>query len=216
MAFNAYENTVLMDDHTVSFDKVPEEGDRVNGVRRIGKRWDEVKGDLDGLAGIKLQKPDIEDLFGHLVKSKTHAVMFELVLTKAEFRLDVQVGNASFKQGSVRVPSDLEDYRNFLATLNGWSTSGRDIVPDAAFKKWNADNPKAPAKPPQYKDYDEMLKKSKSDADAFRAWAKKSNSKADKAFKAYDDTAKAKSNDPARAAAVKGLNDSLKDYYKSF
>mgnify|MGYP000110709500 CR=1 FL=1 len=74
--------------------------------------------------------------------------MFELVLTKAEFRLDVQVGNASFKQGSVRVPSDLEDYRNFLATLNGWSTSGRDIVPDAAFKKWNADNPKAPAKPP--------------------------------------------------------------------
>ncbi len=215
MGFSAYENTALVDDRTVSFDKVPEEGDRTNGVRRIGKRWDELKSDLDGLSGIKLQKPDIEDLFGHLVKSKTHAVMFELVLTKSEFRLDVQVGNATFKQGSVRVPSDLEQYRNFLSSLNGWSTSERNIVPDAAFKKWNTENPKGPAKPPQYKDYDEMLKKSKSDADAFREWAKK-NTKANKAFADHDKTAKAKATDPARAAAVKAIDESLKDYYKSF
>jgi hypothetical protein len=215
MGFNAYENRVLLDDHTASFDKVPEEADRVNGVRRIAKRWDALKSDLDGLAGLKLQKPDFEDLFGHLVKSKSHAVMFELVLTKSELRLDVVVGNASFKQGSVRVPSDQEDYRNFLSLLNGWSTSGRDIVPDADFKKWSADNPKGPAKPPPYKDYDEMLKKSKSDAAAFREWAKK-NGKAGKAFADYDKTAKATPTDPARAAAVKAVNESLKDYYKSF
>ena len=215
MSFSAYENTALMDDRTVSFDKVPEEADRSNGVRRIAKRWDEVKSDLEGLGGIKLQKPDVEDLFSHLVKAKTHAVMFELVLTKSEFRLDVQVGNATFRQGSTRVPSELEDYRNFLSLLNGWSTSERNIVPDAVFKKWNADNPKAPAKPPEYKDYDEMLKKSKSHADAFRDWAKK-NSKAAKAFADYDKSAKAKPTDPARAAAVKAVNDSLKDYYKSF
>ena len=48
MSFSAYENTVLIDDHTVSFDKVPEEADRANGVRRIGKRWDEVKSDRSG------------------------------------------------------------------------------------------------------------------------------------------------------------------------
>lgn len=215
MGFSAYENTVLLDDRTASFDKVPDEGDRVNGVRRIAKRWDEVKSDLDGLAGIKLQKPDFDALFSQLVKSKTHAVMFELVLTKSEFRLDVVVGNASFKQGSVRVPSDLEEYRNFLSLLNGWSTTGRDIVPDADFKKWIADNPKGPTKPPQYKDYDEMLKKSKSDAAAFREWAKK-NGKASKAFADYDKTAKSKPTDPARVAAVTAVNESLKDYYKSF
>lgn len=215
MGFTAYENSVLLDDHTASFDKVPEEADRVNGVKRIAKRWDGVKSDLDGLAGIKLQKPDFDALFTQLIKSKTHAVMFDLVLTKSELRLDVVAGNATLKQGSVRVPSDLEEYRNFLALLNGWSTTGRDIVPDADFKKWNADNPKAPAKPPVYKDYDEMLKKSRSDADAFRAWAKK-NGKASKAFADYDKTAKAKPTDPARAAAVKAVNDALKDYYKSF
>lgn len=215
MAFSAYENSVLLDDHTVSFDKVPAEADRVNGVRRIAKGWDGVRSDLDGLAGIKLQKPDFDALFSQLVKSKTHAVMFDLVLTKSELRLDVVVGNASFRQGSVRAPSDLEEYRNFLALLNGWSTSGRDIVPDAEFKKWNADNPKGPAKPPQYKDYDEMLKKSRSDAEAFRNWARK-NGKASKAFADYDKTAKSKPTDPARAAAVKAVNESLKDYYKSF
>lgn len=215
MAFTFYENTALIDDRLISFDKAPEEGDRTNGVRRISKGWEAVKSDLDGLGGIKLQKPDAEDLFSHLVKSKTHAVIFELVLTKSEFRLDVQVGNATFKQGSVRVPTELEEYRNFLGLLNGWSTGEHNIVPDADFKKWNADNPKAPAKPPPYKDYDEMLKKSKSDADAFRAWAK-TNSKAGKAFADVDRTAKAKPTDPARAAAVKAINESLKDYYKSF
>ncbi len=97
MGFNAYENRATIDDHVVSFDKVPTEADRVNGVRRITKGWEGVKGEVDGLGGLKLSKPDVEDLFSHLVKEQSHAVIFELVLTKSDFRLDVIVGNATFK-----------------------------------------------------------------------------------------------------------------------
>lgn len=212
MAFSPYVNTATIDDHLVSFDKVPTEADRSTAVKRIAKGWDAVKADVDGLGGLKLQKPDFDDLVNHLVKANSHAVIFELVLTKSEFRLNVEAGNATIKAGAVAVPGGLEDYRNFLGALNGWSTSEHNIVPDADFKKWNADNPKAP---PQYKDYEEMQKKSKSDSDAFRAWAKK-NAKANKAFADLDKTAKAKPGDPARAAAMKAVNESLKDYYKSF
>jgi len=215
MGFNAYENRATIDDHVVSFDKVPTEADRVNGVRRITKGWEGVKGEVDGLGGLKLSKPDVEDLFSHLVKEQSHAVIFELVLTKSDFRLDVIVGNATFKQGTARVPSELEEYRNFLSNLNGWSSGDHNIVPDSDWKKWNTDNPKAPAKPPVYKDFDEMQKKSKSDADAFRTWAK-ANSKHKNAFAEYDKVAKAKDADPAKQKAVKAVNDALKDYYKSF
>ena len=173
-----------------------------------------MKSDLDGLAGLKLVKPDFDSLADALIKSRTHAVMFELVLTKTEFRLDVQISNVTVRAGKVSVPSHLEEYRNFLGLLNGWSSPGRDIVPDADFKKFNASNPKKPAKP-SYKDFDEMAKKSKADVDAFRTWAK-GNSNAKKAFDALDKTAKAKPTDPARAAALKAINDSLKDYYKTF
>jgi hypothetical protein len=214
MGFNQFENKVLVDDWTVSFDKAPQPDDKPNMVRRITKGWDSVKSDLDGLAGLKLVKPDVDALADTLVKSKTHAVMFELVLTKSEFRLDVEAGDLTVKAGKVAVPSDLEDYRNFLANLNGWSTSGRDIVPDADFKKFNDNNPKRPAKP-TYKDFDEMAKKSKTDVDAFRTWAK-GNSSAKKAFEAIDKTAKAKPSDPARVAALKAINDALKEYYKTF
>lgn len=50
-----------------------------------------------------------------------------------------------------------------------------------------------------------MVKKSKSDLDAFRDWAK-TNSNAKKAFSEIDETAKAKPNDPARVAALKAIN----------
>jgi hypothetical protein len=212
MAITYFENSVMVDDWTVSFDKVPQEADKENVLRRIQKGWDTVKSDLQGLGGIKLQKPDFEALANTLIKSGTHAVIYELVLTKSEFRLDIEVGNVKFKSGSVNVPSDLEEYRSFLSNLNGWSTSNRDIVPDAAFKDFNAKNPK---KPPEYKDYDEMAKKSKTDLEAFRKWAG-TNSSAKKALAEVDKTAKAKPNDPARMAAMKAINASLKDYYKSF
>jgi len=214
MSFAPYENTVEIDDHTVSFDKVPTAADKENVVRRITKQWDGVMSDLNGLGGIKLSKPDIGAVADALIKSGTHAVIFELVLTKAEFRLDVEVTNTTWKAGSVRVPTELEEYRNFLSNLNGWSSPDHDIVPDAAFKKFNADNPKKPPKP-SYKTFEEMEKKSKADVDAFRAWAK-GNTNAKKAFEAVDKTAKAKPTDPARVAALKLINASLQDYYKTF
>ena len=214
MSFNFFENTAQLDEHLVSFDKVPLAADKVNVVKRIKKKWDDVMSDLNGLATIKLVKPDFDAVADALIKSGTHAVIFDLVLTKTEFRLDVIAGNVTWKAGSVKVPSDLEDYRNFLALLSGWSNADRNIVPDADFKKFNNSNPKRPPKP-TYKDFDEMAKKSKSDVDAFRAWAK-GNSTAKKAFEAIDKTAKAKPTDPARVAALKAINVSLQDYYKTF
>lgn len=214
MTFSYFENTAQLDEHLVSFDKVPLAADKDNVVKRIKKKWEGVMSDLNGLAGISLVKPDFDAVANALIKAGTHAVIFDLVLTKSEFRLDVIVGNTTWKAGSVKVPSDLEDYRGFLGLLNGWSTAERNIVPDADFKKFNNSNPKKPAKP-SYKDFDEMAKKSKADVDAFRAWAK-GNSKAKKAFEDIDKTAKAKANDPARLAALKAINVSLQDYYKTF
>jgi hypothetical protein len=214
MSFTYFENSAQLDEHLVSFDKVPSAADKDNVVKRIKKAWDGVMSDLNGLGGIRLVKPDFDAVADALIKSGTHAVMFEMVLTKSEFRLDVIAGNVTWKAGSAKVPSELEDYRNFLSLLNGWSTADRNIVPDADFKKFNASNPKKPAKP-AYKDFEEMAKKSKADVDAFRAWAK-GNGNGKKAFDAIDKTAKAKPTDPARVAALKAINASLQDYYKTF
>jgi hypothetical protein len=215
MSFSYFENTAEMDAWLVSFDKVPQPADKPNVLKRIAKSWDGVKSDLDGLAGIKLTKPDLDAVADALIKSGKHAVIFDLVLTKAEFKLNVEAGDVTFKAGSVRVPTELEEYRNFLASLNGWSTSERNIVPDGDFKSFNEKNPKKPQKPTEYKDFDEMVKKSKSDLEAFRNWAK-TNSSAKKAFADIDKTAKAKPTDPERVAALKAINASLRDYYKSF
>jgi hypothetical protein len=215
MSFSSFENTFMPDDWTVSFDKVPQAADKENVVNRVKKRWETVKSDLDGLSGLKLVKPDFDAVADALIKSGTHAVIFNMVLTKAEFRLDVEVGNVTFKAGSVKVPSDLEEYRTFLSNLNGWSNSDRNIVPDSDFKSFNDKNPKAPPKPKKYADFDELVKKSKDDLEAFRTWAK-ANSTAKKALDAIDKTAKSKPTDPARVDALKAINVSLKEYYKTF
>ena len=209
------QNTATMDDRLISFDKVPQEADKANVVKRIRKGWEGVVSDLDRLAGIKLAKADFEGLADALIKSKQHAVIFELVLTDTEFRLDVVIGNTTWKAGSVKVPTDLEAYRTFLATLNGWTTAERNIVPDADFKKFNDANPKKPPKP-TYKDFDEMVaKKNKADMDAFRAWAK-GNSKAKEAFKQIDATAKAKATDPKRKEAMTAINAAMQEWLKTF
>lgn len=215
MSISYFENSAEMDDWLVSFDKAPQPTDKPNVLRRIAKNWDGVKSDLDGLAGIKLTKPDLDAVADALIKSGKHAVIFDLVLTKAEFKLNVETGDVVFKAGSVRVPSDLEEYRTFLGNLNGWSMSSRNIVPDADFKSFNDKNPRKPPKPTEYKDFDEMVKKSKTDLAAFREWAK-TNSNAKKAFADIDKTAKAKPTDPARVAALKAINACLKEYYNSF
>lgn len=213
MSFTGIENSVTVDDWLISFDKVPTDSDddKANAERRIKKDWAAVKSDLDGLGGLKLSNPNFDTLVETLVASKQHAIIFELVLTKTEFRLDVEIGNTTVTEGKVKVPSDLEDYRNFLASLNGWSNNGRNIVPDSDFKKFNEKNPKKPT----WKDFEAMVKGSKSDTDTFKTWAK-TNAKAKKALDEYDKTAKLKSNDKARVAAVKAIDASYDDWLKTF
>ncbi len=212
MSFTLYENKASLDDYDISFDRVPTEetADKHNSENRINKGWAKVYSDLNGLSGLSLKKPDVDAIIESLIKANTHAVMFELVLTKAELRLDVTTGSVTWKAGTVRVPTSLEDYRTFLGNLNGWSTSTRNIVPDADFKKFNTDNPKKPT----FKTFDDIAK-NKDALAAFRKWAA-GNTNAKKAFEAIDKTAKAKPNDPARVAALKAINVSLQDYYKTF
>lgn len=212
MSITYFENEISVDDWLVSFDKAPQAADKVNVVNRLKKRWEEVRADLDGLGGLKLTKPDFDAVADALIKSGTHAVIFTLVLTKSEFRLDLEVDKTTFNAGKLRVPSGREEYRNLLSLLNGWSTGSRNIVPDADFRAFNDKHPK---KPTEYKDYDEMAKKSKADVDAFRKWSA-GNSAAKAAFAKIDKTAKAKPSDPARAEALKAINAALKEYYKSF
>ena len=213
MGCNTFDNTATLDDQLVSFDKVPTDADKVNVVKRISTKWAGVMSDLNGLGGLKLVKPNFDALADAVIREKTHAVIWEMVLTKTEFRLDIVVGNTTFKAGSVKVPTELEDYRNFLSLLNGWSNATRNIVPDADFKKYNADNPKKPAKP-TYKTYDEIAK-NKTDLAAFRTWAK-ANSKHKKAVEALDATEKLKASDSKRVDAVKLANTALQDYLKTF
>jgi hypothetical protein len=214
MAFTYFENSVGLDEHIVKYHYPPKPIDKPGELKRLKKSWEGVMSDLNGLNGISLTRPDFEMVVDTVIKTGTGAVMYQLVLTKTEFRLDVLVDKLSIKAGNVRLPSDLEEYRSFLGMLNGWSNSTRDIVPDADFKKFNTDNPKRPDKP-KAKDYDALVKLGKTQVDAFRSWAK-GNSNAKKAFDAIDKTAKAKPTDPARVAALKAINLSLQDYLKTF
>jgi hypothetical protein len=214
MACNTFENQVVLDDHTVKYPYPVKAENKPSELKRLKKSWEGVKSDLNGLAGISLGTPDFEVVVDAVIKSGTGAVHFELTLNKSEFRLDVLVDKLSLKAGSVKVPTELEAYRTFLSLLNGWSNPSRDIVPDADFKKFNADNPKRPEKP-KLKDYDDLVKKGKADMEAFRTWAK-GDSSAKKALEAIDKTAKAKPTDPARIAALKDINRALQAYLKTF
>ena len=171
-------------------------------VKRIKKNWVGVMSDLNGLANIELAKPDFDAVADALIKSGTHAVIFDLVLTKAEFQLGCHCRQHHLEGGQCEGPFGRRGVPHLPGALNGWSSADRNIVPDADFKKFNDSNRRKPAKP-TYKDFDEMAKKSKADVDAFRNWAK-GNSNAKKAFEAIDKTAKAKPNDPARLTADGG------------
>ncbi|MDQ2735405.1 MAG: hypothetical protein M3Y55_10540 [Pseudomonadota bacterium] len=181
----------------------------------LSKKWDKVKSDVDGQAGLKLKAPDFKALIEAMIKGKSHAIMFNLVLTKSEFRLDVEAGDTTVNAGKVAVPSDLEEYRNFLANLNGWSQGDHNLVPDSDFKAFNTKNPVPPPKP-SYKTYDELVKKNiKSEVEAFRTWAK-TNSVGKKAIEAIDKTAKAKPTDAPRVQALKDANAAWLLYLKTF
>ena len=219
MSFNAYENSVeAVNGWTLSYDKIPADTDidKGNAVRRLTKHWEEIKSDVDGLGGLKLQKPDYLALIEAMIKAKSHAIFFNLVLTKSEFRLDIEAGAITLKAGSVKAPSDLEEYRNFLAAISGWSQGDHNLVPESDRKAWNDKNPPPPPKPNKYKTYDDLMKKNiKSEVEDLRAWAK-GNSAGKKAMDVVDKTAKAKPTDPARVQALKDANTAYLAYLKTF
>ena len=214
MGFTYFENTAQLDDHLVSFDKAPQDADKDNVVKRITKKWDGVMSDLNGLAGIKLARPDFKAVADALIKSGTHAVIFDMVLTKSEFRLNVIVGKTTWMAGSVKVPTELEEYRNFLSLLNGWSNAAETSFRMRTSRSSTTATRRSP-RSPRTKTSTRVAKKNKPDVEAFRAWAK-GNGNGKKAFEAIDKTAKAKPTDPARVAAMKLINAALQDYYKTF
>ena len=211
MSCAKFTNSVMDDDWTVSFDKVPQTADKADAVARLKRGWDSVYPQLNGLFGLTLTKPDLEMLIDALTKANTHAVMFTLVLTTNDMHVELEAGKLTLIIGKVAVPSELEPYRNFLTHLHRWSAGGHDIVTDSDLQKYNKDNPPLPAK---YKDFDEMTKKNvPADVAAFRTWAK---AKKKAALDEIDKTAKAKATDPKRVAALKGINAALTEYQKSF
>ena len=109
------------------------------------------------------------------------------------------------------VPSDLEEYRDFLQALSNWNDTDT-LVSEKDFKDWSAKNPK---KPTVYKTFDEMVKKSKPDTEAFLKWAKL-QSAFKKLVEELAKTEKMKPADPARVKALTAMTPALTAYYKSF
>jgi hypothetical protein len=181
----------------------------------VSTAWQVVKADvaaLNGLVGLKPGGIKTEDLAINVRSNRARTFAFDLGLHVNVLSIWFDSGNFPEEVAKIPVPQDAEKYRDFVTRLNGWSHGGKKIVSDNELKKFTA---AYPPKPTVYKDFDEMVKKSKSDVDAFRAWSKK-NSKAGKAFAEVDKTAKLRPIDPVRAKALKAINDSLKDYYASF
>ena len=189
----------------------------------ITAEWVKVKPVLDqleGLTGLKV-KPFELDHWGPWLQDEKNGLEFSVLLDLYAVTVHMYWASRAEQAGQVKVPDGREKYREFLTRLNGWSNSAHNLVPDVALKQFNTDNPKKPSV--VHKDFETMAKKSKSDVEAFRAWAKNAAAKygsvgadAVKALADIDKTAKLKPTDPARAKALKAVNDSLKSYYDSF
>lgn len=192
----------------------------------VQKAWSQVKSDLSSLislTGLKISTPDFSSLAIHARLRDAGGegpgrLEFDIALFNFSVELWVYYpygspGAESF--GKAAVPKDVEEYREFLTKLNGWSLGGKKLVTDKDLKGFNEEFPPKPPKPTVYKNYAEMAKKSKDDVAAFRAWAKK-NPKAAKAFSDLDKSAKLPADDPARGTALKAIDAALKDYYASF
>jgi hypothetical protein len=201
MSFTPLDNeSCSPDDWMVKVEKIPSTDDeKTHTVGLVEKKWIYVKKDIDGFADLTYSKPDFHGLVDQLVSSKTYAIIFDLNLSKTELRMNVEVGNTTTKVGTMKTPSDREDYRDFLKKLNDFSSGDRTIVSDADFKKFNADFPKKPS----WKTFDELARVGSKDENAnFRTWAKtKPKSKAplaafDAAKKPAEKTAAAKAVEP--------------------
>ena len=210
---SVYENEISPDDWLVSDMNANADDDPVVYERKLRKKYDKVKSDIGSIDGLSIKAPDFATVISTKKREKSRAVSFDLSLKKAELVLTVGTpGGTRFILGKKSVPTDTEEYRTFLEGLMNWSDSDHPLVTEADFKEWSKKNPK---KPTVYKTYDEMVKKSKADTDAFKTWAK-SNAAAKKALDELTKTDKLKPTDAARVKALKAVDAVLPTYYKSF
>ena len=210
---SAYENEISPDDWLVSDMNANADDDPVVYERKLRKKYDTVKSETSSIDGLSIKAPDWATVISTKKREKSRAVSFDLSLKKSELVLTAGTPTGTrFILGKKSVPTDLEDYRTFLEGLMNWSDSDHPLVTEADFKDWSKKNPK---KPTVYKTYDEMVKKSKADTDAFRTWAK-TNAAGKKALDELTKTDKLKSADAARVKALKAVDAVLPAYYKTF
>jgi hypothetical protein len=208
-----YENEINPDDWTVSDVNADRDDDPVLYERKLRKKYDTVKRDVNAIDGLSIKAPDWATLIATKKREKSRAITFGLDLKRSALVLTAGSPTGTrFVLGKRAVPSDLEEYRLFLEGLMGWSDGDHPLVSESDFKNWSRKNPKKPA---VYKTYEEMARKSKADAEAFRAWAKTS-SVGKKVLEEAARTEKLKPADPARARALKLLDAMLAGYYKTF
>jgi hypothetical protein len=212
---NYYESEIDPEDWTASDHSASAFDEDEGFQKKLSKVYDKVKSDIKDIDGLSPKAPDYATVMATRKREKSHAVSFELKLSKSELALTVGTpGGSRFMVTKRSVPSDLEEYRDFLQALSNWNDSDA-LVPEKDFKDWNAKNPKVVPKPTVYKTYEEMAKKSKSDAEAFLKWAKAQTSYK-KAAEELAKTEKLKPADPARVKALAALAPALAAYYKSF
>lgn len=210
---SAYENEISPDDWLVSDMNANADDDPVVYERKLRKKYDTVKSEISSIDGLSIKAPDWATVISTKQREKSRAVSFDLSLKKSELVLTAGTPTGTrFILGKKAVPTDLEEYRTFLEGLMNWSDSDHPLVTETDFKDWSKKNPK---KPTVYKTYEEMVKKSKADTEAFRTWAK-TNAAGKKALDELTKTDKLKPADAARVKALKAVDAVLPAYYKTF
>ncbi|MCE9657552.1 MAG: hypothetical protein K8R60_03265 [Burkholderiales bacterium] len=208
-----YEHEIAPDEWIVGDVYTDRDDDPAAYERKLRKKYDTVKRDVNAIDGLSVRAPDFATLIATKKREKAKAVSFILDLNRSSLVLTVgPPAGTRFVLGKQSVPSDLEEYRLFLEGLVGWSDGDHPLVSEADFKAWSRKNPK---KPTVYKTYEELARKSKADTEAFRAWAK-ANSTGKKVLEEAARTEKLKPADPARVKALKLLDATLAAYYKTF
>ena len=210
---DAYENEISPDGWLVSDVNADRDDDPVAYERKLRKKYDTVKRDVNAIDGLSIKAPDWATLIATKKGEKSRAVSFSLDLKRSSLVLTAGTPTGSrFVLGRRAVPSDLEEYRLFLEALMGWSDGDHPLVSESDFKTWSRKNPK---KPTVYKTYEELARKSKADTEAFRTWAKTS-SPGKKVLEEWGRSEKLKPADAARVKALKMLDALLAGYDKTF
>jgi hypothetical protein len=208
-----YENEIDPDGWIVSDVNADRDDDPVAYERKLRKKYDTVKRDVNAIDGLSIKAPDWATLIATKKREKSRAISFVLDLKRSALVLTAGTPTGSrFVLGRRAVPADLEEYRLFLEGLVGWSDGDHPLVSEADFKAWSRKNPK---KPTVYKTYAEMVRASKADAEVFLAWAKTS-SVGKKVMEESVRTEKLKPADPARLKVLKLLDAMLAGYYRTF